>query len=518
MLGSLRQSIDNQMLHLEALFDRPFGAPWNPLRQLGTLSFFFFWVVAVSGLYVYILFDTSVAGAYPSVEYMTNEQWYLGGIMRSLHRYASDAMVLTTVLHLLREFIRDRYRDVRWYAWLTGLPILWFLYTSGISGYWLVWDQLAQYIAIVSMEWLDWLGISGEPVANNFLTPESLTDRFFSLLVFIHIFASLFLLFIMWIHLLRVSLAKFNPPRGLAVGCLLMLLALSLVKPAVSHPPADLATVPTVLDLDWFYMAFYPLYDAWGAAPSWAIVAGLSLLIAILPWVPPLRQPAPARVELSKCNGCTRCFADCPFGAVTMEPRSDGRPFDMEAVVNPALCTACGICVGSCPMSTPFRQTLELDTGIDLPEFSLGRLRALTLTASERLAAAPGDDGARVLVFGCDHGAEVEGLEGSCVAAVRMPCIGMLPPSFIDFVLSREGADGVLLTGCRECDCYHRLGDRWTRERIEGIRDPYLRKRVPRERLRTFWAARTDAAALAAEVEGFRAHLAGLGADEEGRR
>jgi hypothetical protein len=50
---------------------------------------------------------------------------------------------------------------VRWFSWVTGVPVLVMIFISGITGYWLVWDRLAQYVAIVSSEWLDRLGISG---------------------------------------------------------------------------------------------------------------------------------------------------------------------------------------------------------------------------------------------------------------------------------------------------------------------------------------------------------------------
>ena len=72
---SMRQSIQNLILHIEAAYDRPFGPKWNPLRQMGTLSFYLFWIVAVSGIYLYVLFDTTVSGVYQSIEYITNEQW-----------------------------------------------------------------------------------------------------------------------------------------------------------------------------------------------------------------------------------------------------------------------------------------------------------------------------------------------------------------------------------------------------------------------------------------------------------
>jgi quinol-cytochrome oxidoreductase complex cytochrome b subunit len=101
--------------------------------------------VAVSGIYLFIFFDTGVTQAYESVEYITNVQWYAGGVMRSLHRYASDALVIVVVLHLGREYAMDRMRGRRWFAWITGVPLLWFIYACGITGYWLVWDMLAHW-------------------------------------------------------------------------------------------------------------------------------------------------------------------------------------------------------------------------------------------------------------------------------------------------------------------------------------------------------------------------------------
>jgi coenzyme F420-reducing hydrogenase delta subunit len=60
----------------------------------------------------------------------------------------------------------------------------------------------------------------------------------------------------------------------------------------------------------------------------------------------------------------------------------------------------------------------------------------------------------------------------------------MLPPSFIDYAISRDLADTVVLSGCSEGNCYYRLGVNWTRQRMAGERDPYLRKRVPRDKLK----------------------------------
>jgi ferredoxin/coenzyme F420-reducing hydrogenase delta subunit len=488
--------------------DRIFGPQFNPLTQLGALGFFLFWIVAVSGIYLFIFFDTGVVDAYESVESITHAQWFAGGIMRSFHRYASDLMIVALVVHALREFACDRYRGVRWFSWFTGVPIVWLLYASGITGYWLVWDRFAQYVAIASSELLDWLPIFGEPIARNFLAPGSLNDRFFTLLVFMHIAIPLILLFVMWIHILRISRPKMNPPRMLAAVVLVALVAVSIWKPALSQGPADLSKVPTDVGLDWFYFPLYPLADVWSRGAVWAILGGFTLMLAVLPWLPPFRKPKAAEVMLAHCNGCGRCVEDCPYEAVRLVRRTDQRPFLQQAEVNAANCVSCGICVGSCPSSIPFRRTSELKTGIDLPDFTLAQLRE----ATERVAAGLSGP-ARILILACNHGAAA-GRRPDCV---HMPCVAMAPPSLIDYVIGRKLADGVVIAGCAERWCYHRLGVAWTEQRIAGLRDPYLRARVPRERVAMIWASHSEQGRFAEELAAFAAAVAALPPGERRR-
>ena len=227
------QRVLAQLFNLaEIILNKIFGRRLNPLHHLGALTIFFFWIVLVSGVYVFVFFETSVNGAYQSVEYLTHEQWYLGGIMRSLHRYASDAIILTIALHLLKEFAHDRFRGSRWFSWVSGIPLVWMVFALGISGYWLVWDRLAQYIAIVSAELIDVFPIFTDSMARNFLTVESVSDRFFTLLAFVHLIGlPMFLIFVIWTHVMRLNNPNINPPRPLMIGSCLALVALSLIKP-----------------------------------------------------------------------------------------------------------------------------------------------------------------------------------------------------------------------------------------------------------------------------------------------
>ncbi|HJX19272.1 MAG TPA: hydrogenase iron-sulfur subunit, partial [Acidiferrobacterales bacterium] len=75
----------------------------------------------------------------------------------------------------------------------------------------------------------------------------------------------------------------------------------------------------------------------------------------------------------------------------------------------------------------------------------------------------------------------------------------------------RRHADGVFLLGCRECDCHFRFGVQWMDERLAGKRDPYLRARVPRERVATYWGGLVTETEIAGEINAFRARLHALG-------
>ena len=289
-MRALQRALRAGFMHAEALFNRAFGDKLNPLYHLGATIFFLFWVVGATGLYLYAFFDTSVDGAYRSVQALTEGQWYAGGVLRSVHRYASDAMVAAMAVHALRYFAFDRLRGYRWFSWVTGVGLIWLIYAAGANGYMLPWDRLAQFVTQASFEWMDWLPGFGGSLIRNFIVPASVSNRLFSLLVFIHIGVPLLALLLMWVHVQRVPKAQTQPPRPIAIAVLTMLLVLALVQPVLSQGgAANLAVAPTELELDWFLLALYPLVYAWPLAGVWALVSVGTLLLLAMPWLPPRR-------------------------------------------------------------------------------------------------------------------------------------------------------------------------------------------------------------------------------------
>jgi len=325
-------------MRAEALFNRAFGDRLNPLYHLGSISFFLFWVVGATGLVLYAFFDTSVEGAYRSVEAITHGGFGLGSLMRTVHRHASDAMVLTMLLHLLRHWAFDRMRGFRWFSWITGVVLLWLVYLAGANGYMLPWDQLAQFVTQASFEWLDWLPGFGGTLIRNFITPEHVSNRLFSLLVFIHIGVPLVTLLLLWIHVQRVPKAAMQPPRPITLALSATLLLLALASPVASHAPADLRSAPTALSLDWFLLPMYPLVYAWSHGALWALVLGGTALLLLVPWLPPRRAGAKAALQLTLHPGAAQVTARPGETLLEAGLRAGlGLPYDCRA-------GGCGLC------------------------------------------------------------------------------------------------------------------------------------------------------------------------------
>ena len=411
-------------------------------NNLGALGFILFWMLAASGIYLYIRFDTSAAGAYRSIGEL---EWWFGGILRSVHRYAADAFVAVVLLHLLREFAAGRFRRWRTFSWISGVPLLWLMYASGIVGYWLVWDARAQFSFLSTMEWF---GMG----ANGLSAP---TDRLFSLFVFLHLGLPLALLAGMWIHVQRLGQPRTVPPRAMGWVLVFTLIVASLSWPVKSDIPWNPAEIPAALDLDWFMLFAHPLMYATSPGMLWGLALVFTLILLSLPWMAKGKPSVPAVMDLDNCNGCGRCVADCPYEAVALSAQN-------QALVFPERCAACGICAGACPSATPFRKASDLVSGIDLPDENVEFLREKVNRMLEKNPIQ--------LAFRCAHAPPGDG-------SIALRCAAALPPSFIEYAL-RRGAREVLLVPCRDGECAWRIGDELAAARFAGAREPRLRAAV----------------------------------------
>ena len=133
---------------------------------LGIMLGFLFLIMLFTGVILMIYYTPSVETAYQSVKDIVNV--VPGGrIIRNMHRWASQGMVIVVFLHLLRVFYTGSYLGNRSLNWVIGVVLLIITLLSNFSGYLLPWDQLAYWavtigsnIAASARELTDLLGIT----------------------------------------------------------------------------------------------------------------------------------------------------------------------------------------------------------------------------------------------------------------------------------------------------------------------------------------------------------------------
>ena len=183
---------------------------------LGIILGFLFLILLFTGVILMIYYTPSVDAAYQSVKDIVNV--VPGGrIIRNMHRWASQGMVIVVFLHLLRVFYTGSYLGNRSLNWVIGVVLLVITLLSNFSGYLLPWDQLAYWaitigsnIAASARELTDLLGITNAFDPGGFLKKlliggetvgQAALSRFFALHV---IFLPLTMLILLGIHFWRI--------------------------------------------------------------------------------------------------------------------------------------------------------------------------------------------------------------------------------------------------------------------------------------------------------------------------
>jgi len=481
------------LARVDAAVNRVYGSRWNPLYHSGAITIALLGVLLVTGIYLLVFYRLGAPHA--SVERLTEQAW-AGRWIRGVHRFASDAAVVAALIHAFRMYAQRRSWGPRALAWVSGVVLLAVILVSGWTGYVLVWDSHAQLLAVEGARLLDALPIFSEPISRSFTGERELPSAFFFVNLFAHIALPLSLGLLLWVHLARVARPVMLPNRRVLWGTVAAVTATAIVWPIAMAPAADLLRAPVDVPLDWFFGFWLPVTQRMPAPAVWILGGAFTGLAMAVPWLTrprPAALPAPAVVTERTCTGCEQCVRDCPYDAIEMIPRGDGRD-GMVARVKTELCTSCGICVGSCP---PMAIGPEGDTGRE----QIARVRAFL----QRVAPGPRD----IVIVGCEWSAAAAVAERTGARLFPVSCVGAMHSSTVELLL-RGGAGGVLVAGCPEHDGRTREGVTWAEQRLYGGRAADLKPRVDRQRLRLVQAALREGVVLHAATLAFAAEIEAL--------
>ena len=488
--------LEGMTVRLEAPLYRWVRDPWLFLfYHTGTLAFGTLVLLGVTGLYVTLFYRFGFEGSYASIVGLDAN--LVGRVMRSAHRYLGDLFLVFTLLHAWRMFVQNRFKGARWLGWVAGVGMLAVTWAIGVTGFWMLADQRAQWLH-GGLQHLLQRTLWGQRWVVDFLlpSPENNGWLYMVLLFFLHVGLTGLLGLLYWWHIRHLQRPRWLPPRPWWAWVTVGVLLLALFWPVPHLPMWDFTRWPETVPLNVFYLSLLPdlLRRGWGTA----VLALLLLGVALFPWVWwPARRPRPVRLKVDACIGCTLCAQDCPYGALEMVPREGPGP-QWVARLHPERCVGCGVCVGSCPTDA-----LALEEGAGDPE---------TLRARIRTAAQPAQGQAPRVVLACArHRAHnpawgtsdvPEGTRDVPTRVVEVSCVAAVHPDVLALAWE-QGAGQVEVVGCPPEDCPARYGNRWEEARLRRERKPWLRARWRAFPLRWRWTPPSEFRRMATDGNRF---------------
>jgi quinol-cytochrome oxidoreductase complex cytochrome b subunit len=117
-------------------------AATNPWYALGPIFYFVWFLTMATGLILIMWYIPSKAAAYDSILTIQTSIPF-GNVMRGVHKYGADAMIIAATMRVFRIFILGDYKQGKEFNIAIGLITLLLSMYSGLTGYLLIWNQRA---------------------------------------------------------------------------------------------------------------------------------------------------------------------------------------------------------------------------------------------------------------------------------------------------------------------------------------------------------------------------------------
>ena len=299
------------LLHL-----RPAQVPLRAIRfthtfGLGGMAMVLILLLMASGLLMGFVYDPAPERAYGSI-LVLQEDLLFGRLVRGVHYWSANLLVVVAGLHLLRVFLTGAYHGPRRSNWVIGLGLLISVLLSAFTGYLLPWDQLSFWAITVSTEMLAYVPIVGENLRYMILGGDQVGAATAVVFYTMHsTIVPIALILLMTWHIWRIRLAggvvlptprehgpgedenvPFMPDllvREVAVALVLvaLIVVLAVVLGAPLGEPANAGLSPNPAKAPWYFLGVQELLLHFH--PFFAVVVIPLLFLTALVAVPFLR-------------------------------------------------------------------------------------------------------------------------------------------------------------------------------------------------------------------------------------
>lgn len=197
------------------------GKKYVPVHQhsvwyyFGGVSLFLFIIQVLTGILLLLYYKGSEELAFESIQFIMSSVQF-GWLIRSIHSWAANLFILSSVIHMFSVFFEKAYRKPREITWVTGMLMLFLGMGFGFSGYLLPWNELAFFATKVGTDIAGVVPVIGKPIMIFLRGGEDVTgatlSRFFGFHV--AVLPGIFTV-LLGIHLLLVQRQGMSEPLGL---------------------------------------------------------------------------------------------------------------------------------------------------------------------------------------------------------------------------------------------------------------------------------------------------------------
>ncbi len=258
---------------------------------LGGITLFLFGIQVVTGTLLALYYKPTPDTAYDSVKYITSVVDF-GWLIRSIHHWGANLMIVSLVLHLVRIFFQGVYKYPRELTWMVGVGLLGVTIGFGFTGYLLPWDQRAFWATTVGTDIAAAVPFAGDGLLSLLRGGVDVTDatlsRFFGMhvLVLPLLLGLLVAIHLTIVHQLGLASPKHPEPRPDVPGkaatpvveplkpffphyvldeviawaaVLGVLVVLASVLPAGLEDKADPLVTPAHIKPEWYFLSVYQI-------------------------------------------------------------------------------------------------------------------------------------------------------------------------------------------------------------------------------------------------------------------
>ncbi|MHC4778330.1 MAG: cytochrome b N-terminal domain-containing protein [Planctomycetota bacterium] len=132
----------------------------NLVSRLGTIAVTLFLMQMISGIFLAVYYRGAPDQAYESIRFIMTDV-SLGWLLRGIHRWAGECLLLVAGFHLIRIFITGAFKKPRELNWILGVLMSFLLVGFRFTGQLLPWDQHALWSTMSGIEVVEAIPIVG---------------------------------------------------------------------------------------------------------------------------------------------------------------------------------------------------------------------------------------------------------------------------------------------------------------------------------------------------------------------